>query len=335
LQVSEKYNGAHIHEMPYFYLPDYADFCRNQNKEEIYIYTDKQNNSIVFKIWKNKFLIYLQLQYAPLSQNGARLTEEKEKQFLNNFISYIKKNKTAHRICQSPTFAVFKNYPDESIYAPFGTYFVDLENNSVETLYKNLHGKHRNVIKNAEKNTIFIKYGEETVKDFYSLYKATMQRSSMYCESLNYFKELHKALENNIVCGVAYNNQVPQGALLMPFTKFAAFYLYGASAEKIEITGAMNYLHWNTMQLLKEKGVKRYDFVGARLGSVGTKLKGIQQFKERFGATLEKGFLWKKDIHSAKCKTFDNLLFLKLRMKGQKVPLDIISQELQKTNEES
>ncbi len=335
MQISATYNGQHTNEMPYFYLPAYAAFCKDFSKEEICFYTDSESNSIACKTWKNKFLALLQPLYAPLNQNGKRLSQEEEKKFLDNFLSSVKKNKTAHRICQSPTFAVFGTHPAASIHAPFGTYFVDLENNDTITLYKNIHGKHRNVIKNAEKSAIEIKYGKDALSDFYSLYKSTMQRSEMYCESITYFKELYKALEQHIICGVAYHNKIPQGALFMPYTKFAAFYLYGASAEKIEVNGAMNYLHWNTMQLLKEKGVKRYDFVGARLGNVGLKLKGIQQFKERFGATLEKGYLWKKDISLSKCKTFDSLVSLKLKLKGQKIPMDIISQELQKLNEGS
>jgi lipid II:glycine glycyltransferase (peptidoglycan interpeptide bridge formation enzyme) len=114
----------------------------------------------------------------------------------------------------------------------------------------------------------------------------------------------------------------------MPFTRFGAFYLYGASADKIEVTGAMNYLHWQSILQMKEKGVKRYDFAGARLSDVsGTRLEGIQQFKARFGSALDEGFLWKKDLSYMPCHLFDNLLSFKLKLKRQKVPKDIIDQE--------
>jgi lipid II:glycine glycyltransferase (peptidoglycan interpeptide bridge formation enzyme) len=151
----------------------------------------------------------------------------------------------------------------------------------------------------------------------------------MYCESLHYFNEFFAHLKDNVICGVAYYNQVPQGAMFIPYSRFAGFYVYGASAGQMQITGTINYLYWNTIKILKQKGVKRYDFVGARLSIVsGTKLEGIQQSKERFGATLEKGFIWKKDINKLTCNLFDYLVTLKLKLKNQKPPLDIIDQEI-------
>lgn len=319
--------------MPYFYLPAYSSFCKKEGAE-ILFFSDENENSIACKRWKNKLLTFLQPLYAPLHPNGKRLSVSSEKKFLNNFIASAKKNKSADRIGQSPAFAIFSAYPEGSTHAPFGTYFIDLENNDIDTLSKNLHGKHRNVIRNAEKNGVEIKYGKNCLTDFYTLYRDTMKRSSMYCEPFEFFEDLQKALPENSVCGVCYHNGTPQGGLFMPYSKFAAFYLYGASTEKMEVTGAMNYLHWNTMKLLKEKEVKRYDFVGARLSKdLSEKLKGIQQFKERFGATLEKGHLWKKDINAAKCKTYDGLLSLKLKLKGHKMPKDLISQESEKFDE--
>jgi lipid II:glycine glycyltransferase (peptidoglycan interpeptide bridge formation enzyme) len=82
---------------------------------------------------------------------------------------------------------------------------------------------------------------------------------------------------------------------------------------------------------MKTKGVKEYDFVGARLSDItNTKLEGIQNFKKRFGSELVKGYLWKLDIDKTKCKTYDSLLKIKCKLKGTKFPKDIIDQELSK-----
>jgi aminoglycoside 3-N-acetyltransferase len=93
----------------------------------------------------------------------------------------------------------------------------------------------------------------------------------------------------------------------------------------------MNYLHWNTIKLLKLKGVKRYDFVGARLSDVsGTKLEGIQQFKERFGAELEEGFLWKMNLNKFDIFVFDFLIYAKHKANNLNPPIDIIESEILK-----
>ena len=85
---------------------------------------------------------------------------------------------------------------------------------------------------------------------------------------------------------------------------------------------------------LKKRGVKKYDFVGARLSDVsGTKLAGIQKFKKRFGGELKRGYLWKKDINLMKCKLFDLALKVKLKLKGVSMPKDIIDQEKIKLSE--
>ena len=48
-------------------------------------------------------------------------------------------------------------------------------------------------------------------------------------------------------------------------------------------------------------GVDRYDFYGARINpAVGSKAAGLAAFKERFGADLKQGYIWKYHISSLK-----------------------------------
>ncbi|MGZ3866679.1 MAG: peptidoglycan bridge formation glycyltransferase FemA/FemB family protein [Bacteroidia bacterium] len=275
----------------------------------------------------------MQTLYPPLNKDGERLNESDEKEFLNRFVTFVKKKNIAQRITQPENQAIFKTVPDNSTYAEFGTYYLDLNKYTIEELFSNIHAKHRNVIRNAEKKDVIIKYGKEVLSDFYELYRETMERSNMYCQSFSYFTNLYDSLPDNIICGVAYFNNVPQGGLFIPFTEFAAFYLFGASAAKVNVNGAINYLHWNTIKLLKEKNVKRYDFVGARLSDVsGTKLEGIQLFKQRFGAELDKGYLWKENINKFDCLVFDVFVYSKHKINKLIPPKDIIDEEIEKHN---
>ncbi|MGZ3861865.1 MAG: lipid II:glycine glycyltransferase FemX [Bacteroidia bacterium] len=313
---------------PYFYSEEYSGFTSKHEGKKLFITGDKKGNTMVCRKWKNKFLIIIQPLYPPLNHRGERIDAAEEKTFLNAFITHVDTGKLAHRITQPENSAIFKTVPNGAVSAPFGTYFLDLANNTEEKLFKELHSKHRNVIRNAEKSNVTIKYGKEVINDFFVLYEQTMKRSDKYCQPLSYFENFQDIMPQNIVCGVAYYNNKPQGGLFIPYSNFGAFYLYGASAETKEINGAVNYLHWETIKSLKSKGVRRYDFVGARLSDVsGSRLDGIQQFKERFGSELEKGFLWKLDINKTYCNLFDSMVRFKLKLKGLNPPVDIIDEE--------
>jgi len=284
---------------------------------------------IPFSTKKIYFLKYCRIEFYPLKEN-VRLSSVDEKKILNEFVIYIKQHKIADRIVSPSNYVFFSAVPDNATWCGFGTYQIDLAL-SEEQLWNNIHSKHRNVIRNAERNKVVLKYGKDQIESFYSLYKETMQRSGMHCEDISHFKNIYMAFPESTICGVAYYNNAPQGAIFMPYSLFGAFYLYGASASKIEVNGAMNYLHWNTIKFLKHQNVKLYDFVGARLSNIsGTRLEGIQKFKERFGAELKRGYLWKIDISKTKCFVYDFLLRLKATLKGAKFPKDIIDQENEK-----
>lgn len=59
--------------------------------------------------------------------------------------------------------------------------------------------------------------------------------------------------------------------------------------------GAMNLLHWSAMKLMKERGVKYYDFVGARINRMKevNKNEEYSVLRAVSGGELKKGYLWK------------------------------------------
>ena len=137
---------------------------------------------------------------------------------------------------------------------------------------------------------------------------------------------------NNVLCGVSYVRGKPQAGLFIPYTAYSGYYLHGAMAAKMDNPGAMDYLQWEAIRILKIKDVKQYDFVGARLSNVtGTKLEGIQNFKKKFGGELLQGHLWKMDIDAMQCKIFDGLLKVNRTLKGAVKHKDIIDEELEKS----
>jgi hypothetical protein len=313
---------------PFVFTKGYADFCKRYEKSEvIYFVSENYQCFLPAKIYKTAFLKVLRFLFPPLC-GGNLLLPEKEKQFLEDAVSLIKKNKICHRVLQPENFCLFRSYPENSIVAPFGSYRINLTLTYSE-LEKNLQPNYRNKIRKAQKSGAIILEGEEQLKHFYLIYKKMTDRKNIYCEPFEYFTTLYKAMEGNILCRVIYLNNVPLGGLIILWSKYGAFYLHGCSEEKTQISGLIKYLHWNTIMMMKEKGVMLYDFVGARLRDVsGTSLEGVQAFKERFGGQLVKGFLWKMDIDKTICKVYDLLLKIKMAAKRQLPLLDIIDQEL-------
>ena len=224
--------------------------------------------------------------------------------------------------CAQPsTHIVFHACPDNAISAPFGSYYVNLEK-SEDDLWSGIHSKHRNVIRNAQKKGVDVRFGCQGDNAIaYQLLLQTMQRSNMSFMGREKYDSMINYLGDNVLVVTAYHDDIPQGCAVMPFSRYGAYYLYGGSIDA-PVLGAMNLLHWEAMKYFKARRVKLYDFVGARiLPEPGSKLEGIQRFKNRFGATMRTGFLWKMGL-SYKYRLYSLLLMIKSRGKG-----DIIDQE--------
>lgn len=323
--------GLDSNQLPFTYLMPYQDFLKKSYSADIiFACSPHERIFIIMSLIKNKFIRNIQFLSEPFKEY-APAEASLQRTFLDALIEKLIKNKVADRIVAPQNFIVFENFPQGSIKCDFGSYIIDLTH-SLETIYNKIHPKHRNVIRNAENKNVSIKYGLSQLKAFYGLYEKTMERSNMYCEPLTYFETLGNTLsENKIVCGVAYCDEIPECALLMPYTAYSTYYLYGASIAKPSITGTMNFLHWETMKLMKNRKVNRYDFVGARLSDISnTKLEGIQNFKQRFGGQLKEGYMFKKDLSNFKCNIYDSLVSINNIFRGSKSFKDIIDQEIEK-----
>lgn len=223
------------------------------------------------------------------------VTEHEEKNFLNGCIRLLEK--IGVDFCtQPPPHAVFRTCPDNAIAVPFGSYIIDLLL-SEEDLWSGVHPKHRNVILNAKKKGVEIRFGtNQDILSVYEMLVQTMSRSSMSFVSCDTFFNMINSLAENIEVVVAYHGGKPMGCAVFPVSKYSAYYQYGGSIDT-PVLGAMNLLHWEAMKHFKSAGVGFYDFVGARIEpKLGSKLEGIQRFKHRFGSTMHTGYLWKMPL---------------------------------------
>lgn len=242
-------------------------------------------------------LIRFPMQTMPLHRE---LSLEEERSFLNSAVIYLR-SLGADLIIPATFNTVFRTYPDGAIAAPFGSYILDLRQ-SEETLWKNLHQKHRNVIRNAMKKGVAVWSGLEHLETAYNLTLASFRRSASGLIArkrvearMDYetFKNQVLSLGENVLVLAAEYQGVVQGCAVIPFSRYSAYYMHGGSIPN-PLSGATNLLQWEAIRRCRDLEVCRYDFFGGRVEpEKGSKIEGIMKFKERFGGEWIQGYMWK------------------------------------------
>lgn len=310
-------------------LPFCFTYAYLNNSDTKFIFEYQQAISLV-QISSHRGFKTLKFVFPPITLSADRLTIDEERLFCNAAVNFLKKNKLCDRIAQPENFCLFNACPDKAISIPFGTYYINLQDKSENDLLQQMQARYRTAINQVSKFNPEIKYGIAELENFALLHKETMLRTNSYYEDFKSLKKDMMQMPENILLATIYINNRIEGGLFVKYNNYGAYYIHGASSNTNQAAGAVKYLHYQAMLILKNKSVKKYDFVGARLSeNLNSKLKGIQDFKRRFGSELQKGYLWKIDINPSRCKFFDALLFLKCKLKGTSLPIDIIDQERQ------
>lgn len=226
------------------------------------------------------------------------ISKQQETEFLNLAVDFLRKLKV-DVIIPASTNCLFRTYPEKAKAAPYGSHIIELTQTE-DILWKNVHQKHRNVIRNAEKKGVKIVEGPDYIEDAYNLINETFRRSKMKLMSLSSFKKMINCLGKYVKIMLAEYDGIVQACAVIPFSLYRAYYLYGGTATK-PLTGSMNYLQWRSIIDLKSMGVRSYDFCGARIApDKDSKAAGLIMYKERFGGKLHGGYMWKYSISPIK-----------------------------------
>jgi hypothetical protein len=261
---------------------------------------------------------------------GPELSSDDEKQFLNAVVDCFRTQK-ADLIVPATFSSLFRTYPDGAVAAPYGTYVIDLFQ-SEKTLWDNMHQKNRNRIRNAINRGVIIRQGIEDLFTAESLVRGSFVRSTRgIFEKIR----LHIRMTNNAVTSqtLSLKEQVVvffaeadgkvQGVAVIPYSDHCAYYLHGGTIAE-PVSGAMNLLQWEAIKYFRALGVKKYNFVGNRISpEPESKQAGLARFKERFGGTLERGYMWKYSYNPIKNLFYS--VMVKIRNGG-----DIVDQERHK-----
>jgi hypothetical protein len=233
---------------------------------------------------------------------AGEIGPDEEKSFLNSVVAYFR-SIGADMIIPATTNTIFNCYPERAVAAPYGSYIIDLTQQE-ETLWDNLHSKHRNVIRNAMKRGVEIRSGMEHMETAYELVRTTLKRSRLGFMGYEEFRRFVIGLGKNVKIFCADYQGTAQGCAVLPFSDYSAYYLYGGSISG-PLTGAMNLLQWEAIRTFRNLGVKRYDFVGVRINpEKESKQEGLMTFKQRFGGKLSQGYMWKYSLHPLKYSAY-------------------------------
>jgi lipid II:glycine glycyltransferase (peptidoglycan interpeptide bridge formation enzyme) len=251
----------------------------------------------------------------------GELDVREEKSFLNSAIEYFR-SIGADMVIPATTNTIFRIYPDGADAAPYGSYGIDLSQPE-GALWRNIGKITRQNINTAKKDGVTIQIGIEHLDAAYALTLDTFKRSKLPFMNYDAYKRYVLGLAENGKVMVAYYQGVAQSCTVYAFSNYCAYAVYGGNIEGTH-QGAMKLVQWESMRLFNNLGVKRFDFVGARINpEKGSKQDALSSFKKRFGATLREGFMWKYSLNPVKYRLY--CLAARLRSGG-----DIVDAERHK-----
>ncbi len=240
-----------------------------------------------------------------------------EKIFLDMVVELSKKERLADFIAKAQSYTVFKTYPTKSIYAPWGTYELDITP-SMDDILASFNQSHRRTIRKATKDGVEIKFDIDA-KEVYDLVHDTVRRAkSLACPPYEYFKQTQENLKDNCLYLGAYKDDKLQAVLTVLFDEKRAYELYGGNITNSH-KGSGQLMKFEAMRYVKEKSnAPIYDFCGARIDvKPDSKYASIQQYKERFRPTLVEGYAFKVILNPLKTKLFHILVSLYAKKQGQ------------------
>jgi hypothetical protein len=324
-------------KIPVFAAQNYADYLKEFKGHNVVWFANvKENNTVSFllpfAVIKNIMLRKGYFLTGVLSFDSGN-TVEKESEFLESVISYIKKNNLCDWIQQGPNWALFNTVPSGSKAVRFGTYKIFFKDNNEEDILKKMNRYRRKDINSAIRSKVEIKKGLEYLNDCLSIIEDTSREANLYSPSLTEIEKLLLYFKDNLKIYVSYFNNVPQSAAIFLFNKYCMYGLYAGSIAGA-VRGSNAYLFWEAIKDGKEKGCDSFDFVGGRINPLpGSKLERIQRFKEQFGSEFVQGYIWKMNFSVIKYTIYQILIRLIYLVKNKKYKPDIIDQELKNKEE--
>ena len=225
-----------------------------------------------------------------------------ENLFLTNAVEYLR-SLGADIIIPATTNTIFRTYPAGADAAPYGSYVIDLCQDEA-VLWRGIDRITRQNINTAQKSGVSVSSGVENLDASYQLIKDTFGRSRLPFMRLESFKRFVQSLGENGTIMTAVYQGVIHSCVLFAFSRYCAYAVYGGNIAH-QHQGANKLLHWEAIRSFSKMGVRRYDFVGARIDpSKGSKQDALSSFKRHLGGKLRQGYMWKYTIRPLRALSY-------------------------------
>lgn len=319
--------GQFTEDWPVQFQHGFSNFYEEYYQNKILFVEDEELNAwIPIRIIHGKLATFGQILHAAI-RKSEEINAEQQKKFYDRLIEFLRKEKICHQLMQPHPSGIMLAVPHHAKSCDFGTYINELQQFDEEGLLNSFDPKYRKSVQHSIKNGGRIETGWGQFSEFYSLYKHTIEKAGIHCDSIEYFESLYKNLgDQHIAVGVVYDDQRPIGGIFMMYSRYAALCTHAGSAGESKLYGGMKHLHYAMMLQLREKGVRKYDLVGVRINSNNAGLEGIFRFKKGFGGVLKEGFLWKINIDPNRIRIYELVQRVRLGKKWTNYR-DIIDQE--------
>lgn len=210
----------------------------------------------------------------------------------------------------------------------WGSYQKSIFGMNEDDLIQSFPSKTRNMVRKGIKENLTVL--PATISELQDILSHTFKRQKQdaLIPSLEYLTRLESNISSNFLLLKCVKDSEIQAVVGIPYDSEVGYYLYGGSIPR-PATGAMNLLQFEAMKFLISKGVKSYDFVGARIvSSKESKYYGIQKFKRSFNPELKQGYVFRMIYNPVKFKLFEFMVSVFYFLKGGKYEGDPIDQIL-------
>lgn len=323
VEILDRLKNANV-----FYEEEFYQYTVDSKTDVKYIYNETYLQVVVIHRIHSLFKTAT-LPTEPFPLSGEDTSFQMQQMFLDDLVTVLKNRFHVDWVTVTPASTLFQAYPSKSERIKFGNYVLDLTGSDDDTFNK-ITSKHRNMVRRGEKSGIEVKFGGlELLSDYIQVDAQTWQRSGKEINHTAFYRRYLAGFGDRALLGIAYKDGVPQCGILGIYNETMFYYMFGASADHPE-PGSTHYLQWRTMQYLKERNVRSYNFVGCRMNvDAGSKYENIQRFKKGFGGDLIECYLFKVTMNRFKKGVFDALLY----KRSGNAPRDVIDQEIEKWKE--
>lgn len=249
----------------------WGDFKKNYQK--IKRIEARENNKIVgvcqFFEERNILGNYLYIPFGPVSSSS----EVREK-LLDKVLEFGKRNKSIF-VRVEPLYDVKHGKDQFSRIQPRKTLISSIDK-PAEEIMKDFHSTTRYNVRYASKKGVTTKE-EKSVDVFFNLLEKTKERQGFSSYKKEYFENLLKIKETELLCA-SYKNQVVCAIILLYFNKTVT-YLHSASDYNMKHLRAPAFLRYESIKRAKERGCLYYDFWGID----EKRFPGVTNYKRGFG----------------------------------------------------